>query len=314
MSVRMSASEYPYKKPISCWPELAPYARRVTLPNGLNLHVYDSRPDPGLADDSLPPILLVHGLGDDADTWRYVFVPLAAGRRVIALDLPGFARSDPAPGAYRLPLTKGFLLDLLDVLDIPRATLVGHSLGAMLCQYLSFENPERVERLIVLSGSVVSRFQKVDRALLLYLLPVIGEWQYNHLRKDPQKAYETLRPYYADLDSLPQSEREFLFERVNQRVWSDSQRVAFLATIRNLASWAPSRRGDLEDKLAGSTVPTLMIWGDQDAINSLDNGRLSVQLQPAIRLTVLHRAGHNLMQEQPQALVETILGFLTAEE
>ncbi len=306
----MSTKNNPYLNAMQPWPGMEGYIRRVTLPDSLTLHLYDSAPD---GDENLPAALLVHGLGDDADTWRHIFAPLARTRRVVALDLPGFARSDPAPGAYRPPFFRDVLLSLLDTLSIPRATLIGHSLGAMLCQYLAFEQPERVERLILLGGTVITRHQKITRELLLYLLPVIGDWQYNRLRKDPHKAYETLRPYYADLDSLPEAERSFLFERVNQRVWSDTQRVAFLYTLRSLSRWVSSQRRHLEEALAASTTPTLMVWGDRDGINSLDNGRLAAQIRPDSRLVVLREAGHNLQHEQPQALLQAMQDFEGSE-
>jgi pimeloyl-ACP methyl ester carboxylesterase len=311
----MPNSANPYLQPAQPWPGLAQYSRRVALPDGSWLHVYDSAlKEPTAADAENQIALLVHGLGDDADTWRYLFEPLSRHRRVLALDLPGFARSDPAPGKYSPGFFKDILLALLDALEISQATLIGHSLGAMLSQYLALEQPSRVGRLVLLSGGVVARFQKINRELLLYLLPVIGEWQYNRLRRSPQQAYETLRPYYASLDALPESERSFLFERVNQRVWSDTQRAAFLSTLRSLARWAPAQRRFLEDRLAHTLTPTLLVWGDQDAINSLDNGRYTVHIHPAIKLVVLRQAGHNLQHEQPQGLMQSIMEFEHAEE
>jgi pimeloyl-ACP methyl ester carboxylesterase len=315
MIYSVTTSANPYLKPAQPWPGLAPFSRRVVLPDGLSLHVYDSKPGelPAAGRDA-QAVLLVHGLGDDADTWRYLFEPLSRRRRVIALDLPGFARSDPAPGAYNLPFFKDTLVRLMDAMLLTQATLIGHSLGALLSQVLAFEQPSRVRRLVLLSGSVVARFQKINRELLLYLLPVIGERQYNRLRRSPQKAYETLRPYYASLDALPEGERSFLFERVNQRVWSDTQRAAFLSTLRSLARWAPAQRRFLEDRLAHSNTPTLLVWGDQDAINSLDNGRYAAQIQPDIKLVVLRQAGHNLQHEQPVSLIQSIQEFEHTEE
>jgi pimeloyl-ACP methyl ester carboxylesterase len=315
MIYSVTTSANPYLKPAQPWPGLAPFSRRVVLADGLSLHVYDSKPGelPAAGSDS-QAVLLVHGLGDDADTWRYLFEPLSQTRRVVALDLPGFARSDPAQGRYSVPFFKDILLALLDVLDLSQVTLIGHSLGALISQVLAFEQPARVGRLVLLSGGVVARVQGIDPELLLYLLPGIGEWQYNRLRNSPQKAYETLRPYYASLDALPESERSFLFERVNQRVWSNTQRAAFLSTIRSLARWAPAQRRLLEDRLAHSTIPTLLVWGDQDAINSLDNGRIAAQIQPAIKLVVLQQAGHNLQHEQPATLIQTIHEFEHVED
>ena len=298
----------PYLQPMQSWPDLAKHARRVTLPDSLGLHIYDS------GESDKPAAFLVHGLGDDADTWRYLFEPLAERFRVIAPDLPGFARSDPAPGAYRIPFFKDFLLQLMDVLSLPQVTFIGHSMGAFISQFIALENPDRVAQLFLLDGTVISRVQKINRQLLLFLTPVIGEWLYNRLRKDPQAAFETLRPYYFDLDGLPEAERRFLFERVNQRVWSDTQRVAYFSMLRGLARFAAEQRRKLEGQLAQSNTTTLLVWGDQDQINPLENAHICLQVQPATRLVVIPQAGHNLHQERPELLISAIQEFLAKED
>ena len=78
-----------YRQPMQPWPGLEKYAHMVDLTrNDLSLYLYEA----GAADAQ--PILLLHGLGDEADTWRHLVEPLAAHGRVIAPDLPGFGRSD----------------------------------------------------------------------------------------------------------------------------------------------------------------------------------------------------------------------------
>ena len=67
--------------------------------------------------------------------------------------------------------------------------------------------------------------QALNLNLLLFMIPGVGEWLYTRLRRDPQAAYDTLRPYYADLEGMAQADRDFLFQRVNERVWSDKQKA-----------------------------------------------------------------------------------------
>ena len=134
----------------------------------------------------------------------------------------------------------------------------------------------------------------------------MGEWLYNRLRKDPQAAYETLRPYYGDLDRLPEADRDFLFQRVNERVWSDGQRRAFFSTFRGLARWLPAQQRTLPARLAASEVPTTAIWGELDRMNSVESGRRLVELQPTARLVVVPGAGHNVHQENPDAVLGAI--------
>jgi pimeloyl-ACP methyl ester carboxylesterase len=158
---------------MSPWPELERYARTVRLPqNGLTLHVYDA------GAGTATPMLLIHGLGDEADTWRHLITPLSADGRVVALDLPGFGRSDKPERPYTIPFFQNSVTELLDTLAVQRAILIGHSLGAVIAHFTALNHPERVERLILVDGSLVARAQKIDLATLLFLIPGLGEWLY----------------------------------------------------------------------------------------------------------------------------------------
>ncbi len=89
-----------------------------------------------------PAALLLHGLGDEADTWRHLIEPLSQRWRVIAPDLPGFGRSDQPRRAYTLDFLRGCLFELLEVLAVPEVLLVGHSLGGMLAHGMLLEQTE----------------------------------------------------------------------------------------------------------------------------------------------------------------------------
>lgn len=290
-----------FTQPMQAWPELAKYEHRAKLP-GSQLEIFLFKA--GLP--TLPTLLLVHGLGDEADTWRHIFPQLTQSWQVIALDLPGFGRSDKPKVNYTLAFYRKSLLELLDVLEIERATLVGHSLGATVSQSLALEHPERLERLILVSGGLVLRKQPLNLATILFLIPGLGEWLYNRLRRDPQKAFETLNPYYANLAGFPAEERQFLFQRVNQRVWSDAQRDAFLSTLRNLGQSISANRQALEEKIRQTNIPTTLIWGEADRMVDPRNGRYLAELIPGARLVLAPGAGHNLQQEQPGIILDAL--------
>lgn len=298
----------PYQTPMSSPPALAPYARTLRLPAlGFSVFLYDSDPS---AARSAEPLLLLHGLGDEADTWRLVFPALAEPRRVLALDWPGFGRSElPAPvPAAAVPFFLGVLGELLEVLALPRLALAGHSMGAMLAQAFALEQPQRVSRLILLSGGMLAAAQKLDPLLLAFLVPGLGEWLYTRLRRDPQAAYRTLQPFYANLAGLPEAEREFLFARVNQRVWSDRQRRAYFFALRGLARWLPAQQRTLPQRLAGWQMPTTILWGERDRVNPPANGKALAELLPSARLVIVPGGGHNLPQEQPAPVIQALAG------
>ena len=146
-----------FQTPMQPWPGLAPYSHTIELRrSGLTIYYYDSSSGAGA------PALLIHGLGDEADTWRHIFPALASQRRLIAPDLPGFGRSAKPRLAYSVPFYVKTILELLDSLDIQRITLIGHSLGAVIAQTIALAHPERLERLVLISGGLAARSQKLD--------------------------------------------------------------------------------------------------------------------------------------------------------
>jgi pimeloyl-ACP methyl ester carboxylesterase len=283
------------------FPGLAGWARQAQLPlRNIHLFLYDT------GEDDKPPVLLLHGLGDEADTWRHVLPALQPCFRVIAPDLPGFGRSDQGKRKYSIPFFVDTVLGLLDCLALSRVTLVGHSNGALVAQEFALEHPERVERLVLISGSLVMKENRIDARTVLSLIPGLGERFYNELRKAPQAAYRSLEPYYNRLEDLPQADRVFLYQRVNERVWSDGQRQGYLSTMRSLVAWIPAQQKKLPSRLKGWNIPTTVIWGENDRVNPVANAHALLKLLPSARLVLVPGAGHNLHQEKPAVVAEAI--------
>lgn len=290
-----------FKGPMKPWPTLEPYGRRLTLADsGFDLFLYDTGPARGTT------VLLVHGLGDEADSWRYLLPALATGHRVLAPDLPGFGRSGRPRRSLSPPFLLTVLLELLERLDVPSALLMGSSLGGLLCQQIALNHPRRAAGLVLLDGTLLATGQALNLNLLLFMIPGLGELLYTRLRRDPAAAYDTLRPYYADLDAMPEADRDFLYRRVNQRVWSDSQRRAYFSVLRQLALWSPRQQKALPERLGRCQTPTLVLWGEHDRIVSLEAAQALIRLQHSARLVTIPEAGHLPHQERPQAVLDAI--------
>src|SRR5579875_1945306 len=99
-----------------------------------------------------PVLLLIHGMAGSLDTWRSVIDPLAQSATVLAVDLPGHGSSEKAGGDYSLGSLAAFLRDVLVALGHERVTLVGHSLGGGIAMQFSYQFPEMVERLVLVSS------------------------------------------------------------------------------------------------------------------------------------------------------------------
>lgn len=278
---------------------LKPYQRSLSI-KGVGLHFYDS--GPAQAPD--PSFLLIHGLGDEADSWRKVF-PLLMGRgRVVAPDLPGFGRSEHPRRAYTLNFFAETVAALLESLRVAQAVLVGSSLGAAVALRVAQRRADLVARLVLVDGPPVrGRLNKVQ---LMFLLPGQGEKLYNSFRSSQEAAYQSLRPYYANLDTLPPEDRQFLRERVWDRVWSDDQRRAYLSTFRWMA-WehllgrlGPASLGQVK-------TPTLLVWGEQDAVIPLEVAKTLQGWIAGAKLQVIPGCGHLPQQEKPLELARLIL-------
>jgi pimeloyl-ACP methyl ester carboxylesterase len=243
-------------------------------------------------------LLLVHGNGDEADTWRHVFVPLSEHFRVIAPDLPGFGRSQSDHASLMGFAT--WLHDLISHLGLKQIHLLGSSLGgAVAAQYAAMYPNLTLSMCIVGGASPALGNLHASQAIQELLEPTLGVAHYNNLRKaDPDVAYETLRPYYHKLEALPQNDQEFLRRRVWERVQSDTQRDAFFAALRNL--FVPAA------PLVVNT-PTQLIWGEFDQIVPLEHGKTIQQQIPNTPLAIVPQAGHLPHQEQPHATLQFYL-------
>lgn len=279
---------------------LRPFARVVQLGH-MGLHCFVAGPE------AAPALLLIHGLGDEGDTWRRVFLRLAARYRVVAPDLPGYGRSDSLGGAMSVAALARTMLGLLGALGIERATIVGHSAGAAIAQRLALGAPGVADGLVLIGGGLpTARRLPPPGPLWIFLTPGVGELAYTSLRRSQDEAYATLRPYYADLDALPVEEQEFLRERVWARVWSDRQRAAFLSMLRWLAIDGATRAETYSAQIARGAVPTTMIWGEGDLLSPPAAAEAMAARIPRSRLHVLASCGHNVQHERPDELVGLI--------
>jgi len=291
-----------FSSPMQVWPPLPEFGARLTLKHsGISLFFYDSGPS------SKPPLLLLHGLGDDADSWRHVFAALAEKYRVVAMDMPGFGRSDKPRRSYPMEFLRDTVLELMDALSLGHVALMGNSLGAMMAESVAIKRPDQVSCLYLLGGSLTTRVFSYHQALLLMALPFLGKRMYDGLRDDPKLALERQRLFFANMDTLPEADLQFLYQRVNERVWDDRQRDAFLSVLHQLVWRLPLRRSHYATCLAGLGIPTHAIWGDKDVINRLETARELVARQPNARLTVLPEVGHLPQQEAPEALLRAVL-------
>src|SRR3954452_5801403 len=116
-----------------------------------------------------PPVVLIHGMVNSSRHWEEVALRLATDHTVVAPDLIGHGDSATPRGDYSLGAHAAVIRDLLAVIGIERATVVGHSLGGGVAMQFFYQFPERVERLALVSSGGLGR--EVGPALRTAALP-----------------------------------------------------------------------------------------------------------------------------------------------
>lgn len=294
----------PFPGPMQPAPQLAPFERSIHLKGSrARVSYFDAGPR------DAPVVVLIHGLQDEADTWRHVFAPLAEKQRVIALDLPGFGRSDKQARTYSVTFFANVVVELMDRLGIHYATVIGNSLGGMIAETVALEHAARCSRLVLVDGTIaIVKRPATNHSLLtqLFFLPRVDKRNFELLRPNHNLAFDTLQPYYADLRGLPPADREFLFQRVNERVWDEPQRLASLSVQQQLPRFFLGEGRRLAQRIPKLPVPTHIIWGERDHILDIENGKARAASQAGATLHVIANAGHLPHQEQPQAFLSSI--------
>ncbi len=286
-------------------PALVPYARRIALREH-DLFYYDTELP------TAPTILLIHGLSDEADTWRAIIPPLARDYRLIAPDLPGFGRSSGPSGGYSLTFFARVMAEFIAALGLQQITLVGHSLGAMIAQRLCIGLPGLIQQQILICGCLPVKFRYPTANVLPLLIPGLGELVLAGLRQSREWAFLSLAPFYANLYQLPVREQRFLRQRVWTRLHHPLQRRATLSALRWLAIDGCFRHHQYLDLVSECPTPTVLVSGDYDLIV---DGELieATELVLGERGQYIHleQCGHMPHQEQPDLICELITGLVT---
>lgn len=256
------------------------------------------------------PILLVHGIGSNLDTWGDVPERLAAsGARVIAVDLPGHGDSSKEPGDYSLGALASTLRDLLAHLEVERVHLVGHSLGGGVSLQFQYQWPDRVEAMVLeSSGGLGEEAFTGLRAAALPGSELVIRWAINP---------RTLRgaSWLGDRLGRVGLSPHALSPRALQTVsWlgEEDRRAAFLATLRSVVSPKGQRVSAL-DKLhlvEGSRV--LIIWGDRDPMIPVAHGHHAHELLEGSRLVVFPGAAHEPHVHDPDRFADVVLAHLAS--
>jgi pimeloyl-ACP methyl ester carboxylesterase len=251
------------------------------------------------------PILFMHGLGMSSFTWRHLSEPLARRHRVILVDLKGFGNSPkPHDDEYTIYDQARLICRLVLDHDLNNLTLVGNSLGGgvalVTALYLSAHAPERLERLVLID--TIAYPQEMPLFVKLLTTPVLGPLVVATVPNTLQ-VRTIMRLAYFDDEAVP----EEAVERYAAVLNKPGARQALVRTARQII---PSDLDRLTARYSEIGSPTLILWGQQDAIVPLDVGRRLQDAIPNSQLVILPDTGHIPQEERPRATLAEIEAFV----
>ncbi|MDN5860664.1 MAG: alpha/beta hydrolase [Pseudonocardia sp.] len=240
-----------------------------------------------------PPMILLHGPGEFAETWWRVLPGLMRTHRVIAPDLPGHGASVVRDGTLDVQRVIGWLAGLVEQTCAAPPVLVGRTLGGAIAARFAAAHGDRVERLVLVDSFGLAPFQPA---------PQFGQVLHEFLADPTRHTYEGLMRYCSfDVDRLHADSRawEALVAYAVDRAATPSVQAAMTALITEFGTAIPP--ADL-DRIP---IPTSLIWGRHDLATAL-----SVAEQASARhgwpLSVIENAADDPSLDQPEAFLDAL--------
>jgi pimeloyl-ACP methyl ester carboxylesterase len=242
------------------------------------------------------PVVLLHGLGGDGSRWRPNIEPLAKDFHVFALDQIGFGESDKPLANYHTGMLAEFLVGFLKAAGIPKASLVGNSMGASVALYTAVHFPEMVDRIVLADGG---GFRSAADATA------------------PQPTREALRRRQLQNSVTRDETREFFRILFHDKGLVTDKMVDEQLTLRLRAAFTITKmqeageRGSLtEQEVRGVKARTLVVWGKYDELaNPAGADRLEQTIAGA-RKVIVDNCGHMPQLERADEFNRIVRDFL----
>jgi pimeloyl-ACP methyl ester carboxylesterase len=247
-------------------------------------------------------VLFVHGLSGSWQNWLENVPHFASAHRVIALDLPGFGHSPLPPWRISIESYGRLLHRFCDLLEVGDCALVGNSMGGFISAEATAAQPERFEKLVLVSAAGVSsarlRRQPAETAarMAVAAAPLLLKVQERGLRR-PHLRSATFKGLVHHPAML---RRELLLEQF----WNGAGRPGLLPAVSGLVGY------EILDQLTDVDLPTLIVWGRNDRVVPPNDALAYGQRLRNSRTVILDDTGHMPQLERPVRFNRVLEAFL----
>jgi 3-oxoadipate enol-lactonase len=243
-----------------------------------------------------PPLILIHGLGDDHRAWRRCLPGLVLSHRVILYDLRGHGATSLGTPAGTLGQLGSDLANLIESLELESAVVVGFSLGGTVAIRFAIDHPDKLGGLVLVATS-----SRVGRAAV--------HWYADRSAMVDVGDPELRATIDRDTEEVYRHSPEELPGGLKIRRESTSDPRGFGNACRALASLAP-----LDPELPRITAPTLIIASDLDELCPPRAAEIVAAGIPNSRLHLINGAGHPIPVERPAELARLVLDFTATSQ
>ncbi len=227
------------------------------------------------------PFLILHGWGRGLISWIEIQDKLSKYFKVIALDLPGFGKSDMPPKGWEVGDYTRFVLEFVKELNIDKFYLLGHSFGGSIAIKLAVQSPEKIQRLILVDSAGRRPRKSFSKKILTPTLSIF-------------KIFSLLPGYQL----LRKSFYKFILRTTDYLKAEGVMKETFKKVIAE----------DLSYLWGKINLPTLIIWGKKDKATPLRDA-YSINANVKNSILKIFNCGHCPHHEVPDLLVKTILDF-----
>lgn len=241
------------------------------------------------------PVVLLHGWLGSWALWRDTIEDLGHDFRTYALDFFGFGDSVGRQSDFSVSNFSHLTIAFMQQLGIPRAPLVGHSMGGTVALDVARRCPERVVKVAVIGSPV-------QGSSLNPLLKASGYRQFARLIWTSPLLLRLFMRVYAYAIATDG-------QRVGQMITSDMSKMTVEAFFQSIGTL---READLREALSALSMPVLGIYGQRDIIVNPNQAQLLQRCAPHARLAIFDQSGHFPMMDEPDRFHKTLRHFLNA--
>jgi len=237
------------------------------------------------------PVVVLHGAGAGAVTWYPSIGAISKNFCVIAPDIVGYGESDKPNAAYDRPYFATWLKDFFSAMDISKAHIVGLSQGGAIALQFAIENPDLVEKLVLVDSGALGAKPTCKPFLAMVWMNIVPSNLSNRFAsryllantecRDPNHVY-----YSVEVLKKPGGKNAFT-----------QGRGAAVSAIP-------------EESLRQIQNHILIIWGENDNFFSVEHGEAAAQIIPNAKLQRIKDAGHLPLMDQPDVFNEILIEFL----